>query len=279
MKRIKQGFELLRQSWSVLKADPEMIVVGVIGTLLFVAIMVGFYAVGLPRPAAADNPLQRLLALIPMAVVMSVFGTLVSATMVSAGCIRLGGGDPTIRQSLAVVARKLPKLLGWSLFAATIGVLIRLASERLPFAARFVTLLGGVAFQLAAVLVVPVLLFEDRTVPGSLKRSAELFKERWGEEATAFGGIGLATLVVFFPIVFVGMIVMMLSPIVGVIVIGLGILALLGTSISLSGVFTAVLYRYATAGEAPAGFSESAIQGSFPKSATKKKIRRWFRRS
>ena len=277
MKRIRQRFDLLQQSWIVLKADPEMILIAIGGMVLSVGVFVLFFILGL-APDGESRSAGDIVAWIPVLFVSAVVGNFTTAAMVAAACIRMGGNDPTIGDALRIAGRNLPKILGWSFFVMTVGVVLRLLTERLPFAGRLVTFLGGVAFHLATILVVPVLLFEDKGVVDSVKRSAHLFKERWGESATAVGGVGLATLVAFLPIVLVGALLVPLAPLAGAIVIVLGFLLVLGVSASLSGIFTAVLYRFATSGDAPPGFSASALQASFPESKTQK-LKAFFKRS
>jgi hypothetical protein len=239
--------------------------------VLSVGVFVLFFILGL-APDGESRSAGDIVMWIPVLFVSAVVGNFTTAAMVGAACIRLGGGDPTLGDALRVAARNLPKILGWSLFVMTVGVLLRLISERLPFAGRLVAFFGGVAFHLATILVVPVLLFENKGVVDSAKRSAQLFKERWGESASAVGGIGLVTLVMFVPILLVGSLLIPIAPLAGAIVIVLGFLLLLGTTTSLNGIFTAVLYRYATTGEAPPGFSASSLQGSFPESKTENRV-------
>jgi Family of unknown function (DUF6159) len=278
MRRIRQGFDLLQQSWNVLKADPEMILVAVAGLVVSVGVFVLFFIFGI-APDGDPSSFGDILAWIPIVFVGAVVGNFVAAAMVGAACIRMGGGDPTIADAVRIAWRNMPKILGWSVFVTTVGVILRLVSERIPFGGRLVAILGGVAFHLASILVVPVLLFEDKGVVDSFKRSAELFKEKWGESATGVGGVGLATLVMFIPIVVVGALLLPLSPLAGAIVLVLGGLLLVGLSTSLNGIFTAALYRYATSGEAPPGFSRDALEGSFPESKTKKRFSGFLKRA
>src|SRR6266498_2493894 len=91
--------------------------------------------------------------------------------------------------------------------------------------------------------VVPVLLFEPVGVGQGLKRSAQLFKQRWGEQFTGTVGIGLAMFLIAIPIVAVALALGAVTPWLGIAVgvLGLGLLAAVGSA--LSGVFNAALYR------------------------------------
>jgi uncharacterized membrane protein YgcG len=111
--------------------------------------------------------------------------------------------------------------------------------------------------------VVPVLLFESVGVGGSIKRSAEIFRQRWGEQFIGQATIGLAFFLISIPIVLVGGLLSAAVPIVGVPLLLIAIGMLIAVAAACSGVFNAALYRYATTGEASGAFSLEDMNSSF----------------
>src|SRR5688500_10091602 len=112
MKRIRQGFDLLQQSWNVLKADPEMILVAVAGLVVSLGGCVPFVSFG----SAADGGPSRfgdILAWIPIVFFGAVVGKFVAAAMLAAACIRMVGGDPTSADAVRIAWKNMPKILGW----------------------------------------------------------------------------------------------------------------------------------------------------------------------
>jgi hypothetical protein len=124
----------------------------------------------------------------------------------------------------------------------------------------------GVAWSLLTFFVVPVLLYEPLGVGASIKRSASIFKQKWGEQVVGNATIGLAMFLVGVALALalggLAFAVPGLAPVAIVIgVLAMLVLAALGSV--LTGVFNAALYRYATTGEAGGTFSEQDLAGSF----------------
>jgi hypothetical protein len=97
----------------------------------------------------------------------------------------------------------------------------------------------------------------------SIKRSASIFKERWGEQFVGNATIGLAIFVISIPIVLVGGLLAAAAPVIGIPVLVVAIGALMAIGAACSGVFNAALYRYATTGESSGAFDESDLNASF----------------
>jgi hypothetical protein len=111
--------------------------------------------------------------------------------------------------------------------------------------------------------VVPVLLFEPVGVGQSIKRSASIFRQRWGEQFIGQATIGLAFFLLSIPVVAVGVLVSVAVPVVGLPLLIVAVGALMAVAAACSGVFNAALYRYATTGEASGAFTLDDMNSSF----------------
>jgi Family of unknown function (DUF6159) len=111
--------------------------------------------------------------------------------------------------------------------------------------------------------VVPVLLYEPVGVGDGIKRSASLFRQRWGETFVGNGAIGLVIFVASLAVLVVAVPLAVALPALGITlgVLGVGALAAIGAACT--GVFNAALYRYATTGEASGAFTVEDLQASF----------------
>ena len=69
-----------------------------------------------------------------------------------------------------------------ALLSATVGILLRMSEARTSWLWRLVGGWIGLAWTLASYFVVPVLAAEDVGPAEALQRSADLFRETWGEE-------------------------------------------------------------------------------------------------
>jgi cytochrome c biogenesis protein CcdA len=180
------------------------------------------------------------------------------------GCanIKLSGKQPTVGAGFRIALGHLGRIAAWALVAASVGMLLGSLRDRnnklLSVAAAGLNL----AWSLITYLIVPVLLFEDRSVFSSLHRSEELFRSHWGEQVAGSFGFGLLSTVLSIPAIIVALACWRLDPVAGIILGAVYLLILATVTSAVRGVFTVALYRYATAGAPPAGFSADVIDGA-----------------
>jgi len=115
----------------------------------------------------------------------------------------------------------------------------------------------------------PVIAIEGTGAFGTLKRSASLFRERWGQQITGNIAIGGAVaLLGFLPagiLVAVGIAVWPSASFIGALLVVIGAIGLaisLLVSQALSGIFGVALYRYALDGEAVGGFTAEELESA-----------------
>jgi hypothetical protein len=267
MGRISRGFRLVRASWEVLKADRELLILPVI-SFIGIALVAGslFAAIWTTNPDLQNQ--QQLgageyAALAVLYFFSYLIGIFFNAAVVAAASIRLQGGDPTVKDGLRAAWSKIGRIVQWAALAATVGLILRTLEQKAGFLGRIVIAIVGAAWSAITFFVVPVLLFEEEEALGAVKRSATLFKQRWGEQFVGNATIVLAIFIVAIPIVMVAYILTTVSVVFGIAVGVLAIGALAAIGSALSGVFNAALYRYATSGETSGAFSESDLQGAF----------------
>jgi hypothetical protein len=209
--------------------------------------------------------------------------TFANAAVVGATCQRLRGEDPTIGSALRAAWERRGRLVVWAVLGGLIGVILQAVLERLKLGGRIAMWTIGLAWQLAITFVIPVLMFEDTTVPGAVRRSASLFKERWGPSVRGQGAIYAAMIVVILPVTIVLSILTVVlaaaapSPVaIGVLVtVWVGVfIAMIGITTTLDGVFKTVLYHYAVTGDAVQPFGADDLAATYrPKTR-----RHWFRK-
>ena len=266
MERVERAFRLLRASWEVLKKDRELIVLPVVSGVITLVVAGSFVAAawGTGGIRSGQNPSALsylLLALFYFCAYL--VGIFFNAAVVAAAMIRLKGGDPTLADGLRAARAKLGPIVAWAAIAATVGMILRALEEKAGIIGRIVISIVGVAWSAVTFFVVPVILFEDAGATDAVKRSAGIFKQRWGETLVGTGGIGLAVVVLSIPVIVVAVIIGVLSVPLGFLVGIVGISGLVAIGATMSGIFNAALYRFATTGEAAPPFEASDLQGSF----------------
>jgi hypothetical protein len=277
MRRVKDGFRLMGQSWKVIRREPGLVGVIAIGMVASLAGMAVLYLLAFRRmPEVEDFRWPGVLWLYPIFIVAGIPGTIAVGTVIATSMQSIEGEDASIRAGFTLTLSKLPRLIGWSLIASVVGILIQLVAEKLKMGGRIAALLAGVSWAVATMLVVPVLLFEDRGPFDALKRSGSLVKERWGEGVAGYGSISLAMAVMMVPLVLGGSVLVAVDLALGVVALAVVALVMVFVTNAMVGVFGAALYRFATAGVAGGPFGTSQLETTF---VTKRERERPARRA
>ncbi|MDA1266577.1 MAG: DUF6159 family protein, partial [Planctomycetota bacterium] len=256
-----------KQSYGVLMKDKELMLLPLLSTLAMLVVAASFFfGLGLHDDGAwsDDDPVIKVGGFAFYLVTYAV-GIFFQAAVIAGASERLSGGDPTLGSSIAAAARRLPAILAWSVVAATVGLVIRSVQERSELVGRIVMGLLGAVWSLAVFFMVPVLIMERESLPGSFKRSWALFKQTWGEMFVGNIGFGLLGFLLALPILAVALLLFLATDLAWVAIVfgvlGVGVLSLFLST--LQGVWVASLYRYATAGEVPDGFDQDLLQAAF----------------
>lgn len=261
--KFTRSWGLMKASAAVLREERSLLVFPLLSSLATVLVMATFALPVFALKLFTDgvNVLGVVLMLLFYFCQYSVI-IFFNSALVGAATIRLDGGNPSVSDGLNIARSKLPTILGYAAIAATVGVLLQSLRNRDNILVRLIGSGLGVAWTLATFLVVPVLVNRDIGPIDALKESAALLKRTWGENAIGQLGMGA----VFSVLVIALMLLTLLLAVpawqvqpalaIGVIVLGVAGMVLLGVVQSaLSGIYSAALYRYATHGDAPAGFA------------------------
>jgi hypothetical protein len=276
--KMQNSWALIKASAGVLRADKELIIFPIlssIGVLLVTAsfafplFLTGFFN-ALIEGEGQSQVLSYLFGfgfyLVQYTVIIFANSALIGAAM-----IRLRGGDPTVGDGFRIAMKHIGSILGYALISATVGMILRLISEKLDFVGEVISSIFGLAWSLASYLVVPVLVLEDVGPIEAVKRSTNLLKKTWGEQIVGNFGMGviftLLALMVFLasvPVMIVAISiesVMLIIATVAFFVLTLVFLGLINST--LKGIYVAAVYRYAAEGEASGFFSEEMVREAF----------------
>ncbi|MBL8165080.1 MAG: glycerophosphoryl diester phosphodiesterase membrane domain-containing protein [Anaerolineae bacterium] len=274
---IERSWRLVKASYNVLQSDRELLVYPVVSFIGSILVVITFF---LPMLVAGlFDGLTRgdslgIASIVIMFLFYLVMYTVVifsNTALVGGAMIRLNGGDPTLADGFKIARDRFPKIVGYALVSATVGMILRAVSERGGLVGQIIIGIIGFVWSIATFLVVPVLVVEDIGPIDAVKRSAELLKRTWGEQITANFGFSAVFGLISFGIIMLGIVLMAffgsLQATALVLLAGLGmVLALIAVGLlssTLSGIYQAALYRYATEGVVPEGFSDDMIQGAF----------------
>lgn len=272
--RIERSWGLIKASAEVLRSDKELLVFPMLsgGASLLLMLSFALPLLGARVFAASGEPsLAMLVAGFAFYFSQYFITIFFNAALVAAAMVRLQGGDPTVRDGLRAAWERLGAIAGYAAFAATVGMALRVAEERVGVLGRMVLSLLGVAWTVATYLVVPVLVTRGFGPVAAVRESASLFKRTWGENLIGNGGIGVVFGIGNALLIGVGVLTVIAAAGAGLpslaIALALGFVLLLVLSVlvqsALGGVYSAVLYRYAAVGNAPSGFDQALLSGAF----------------
>jgi MFS family permease len=274
--KIGNSWALIKASAAVLRADKELIIfpiVSAIGVLVVTAsfalpmILAGFF------DALFEGRSQAFGFVVGFAFYIVQYFVIIFANtaLVGAALIRLRGGDPTVGDGLRIAMKHVGAILGYALISATVGMILRWLSERGKTLGRIASSIGGLAWNLATYLVVPVLVVEGVGPMEAIKRSANLLKKTWGEQIAGNFSIGLIFGLLTVLVILLGIptfiwVVSTNSPALIALTALLFVLVFVFVGLinsTLNGIYVAAVYRYAAEGEASGFFSEEMVRGAF----------------
>ncbi|HXF11182.1 MAG TPA: DUF6159 family protein [Desulfuromonadaceae bacterium] len=106
----------------------------------------------------------------------------------------LKGDSVSISRGLKFAVTRWKAILMWTLFAGIVGLIIKQIEERLGLVGRIIGRLIGIAWSVAAVFVIPLIVQEETSNPLTmLKNSAGILRRTWGESLIGFVGIRLVS--------------------------------------------------------------------------------------
>lgn len=274
MGRIRQGWELTKKSWAVLRSDPTLLrfpLFGGIATVFFAILVVGPGLYLFEEDQAGIGIPVAIIGLYILALVGYFFSVGLAAT-----ANRLFQGQSAeFSDGIADARARLPQIAGWALLALTVGLILNFIAERVP-AGGLIARLLDVAWSLITFLAVPVIAIEGTGPVATFKRSGALFRERWGQQITGNVAIGgLVFLLGFLPgaaLIAGGVLLYGSTAVAGGVLIGLGVIVVMVALLvghALSGIFGVALYHYAAEGRALGGFTDAELESAVkPKGGT-----------
>lgn len=272
---IRRSYQIFRQSLTILSKDKEILVfpflsgiftILAFATMVFSGLTSGFFQ----HLQSVDGSLEGNIlgyALLFVWYFISWFIVIFfNVAVIHCAKMRLDGADPTIADGFRAAAQHLGRIAMWALISATVGLILRVVAERGKWVGKLVAMVVGGAWSLVTYFIVPVMIFENRSLRDSIRQSTALIKKTWGETLVAAGGIGAFTMLLAIPALALPILGMFISGTAAV--IGLGVMVLYWIVLSvissaLSSIFRTGLYLYAAEGRTPPGYSPEFVQHAF----------------
>jgi Family of unknown function (DUF6159) len=268
MKRIKRGWTLTKKSWGLLNSHRELVRFPLYGGIA--TIILGLVTLG-PGAFALDKHSYGIgVPLVVIGIyVLSVIGIYFSVGLAACADRIFREESGTFADGIAVANSRFGAICGWAALSTAVSLIIGLIENQGGALGDIAGRLIGTAWSLVTFLSVPVIAIEGTGPLDTLKRSASLFRERWGQQITGNLVIGgVVFLFGFLPGIALIVVGVVIWPSVGIaggtlVVIGaLVICVALLISKALSGIFGVALYRYALDGQVVGGFTQEDLESA-----------------
>ena len=267
MSKIRRGWELTKKSWGVLRAHPDLFRFPVYSAIATVPLAVLTLGPGLYF--IEEDELAAAIPLIAVGILILTFISVYFSVGLAAAADKIFRGEQaTVSDGLAVARANVGPIAGWAAFSAIVGTALS-ALESQGTLGQIVGRILDIGWSLVTFLAVPVIAIEGTGPLETLKRSATLFKSRWGQQITgniAIGGIvAIALILPAALMIGIGVAIWTSSGPAGAVLIMIGaIIFLIGMIIqkAMGGIFGVALYHYAAEGEAMGGFTAAELDSA-----------------
>lgn len=272
--RMRRGWELTKKSWGVIRSHPGLAKLPFTGGAI--AMVVGL-VFGIPGVAliASDSTAAMVVGIVLVAVggYLASFAIIYfNVALAAAADQALRGETPDLPAARGVARSRIGVIAEWAFVSAVVSLLLSIIRDRAGVLGNIGAAIGGAIWSLVTFLVVPVLAFENIGPIDAIKRSARLFRERWGQQVTGnvvIGGIAGLAMFVGVILVVAGAAIALAgsagSAVIGGVILAVGIVVAVGAAVfagATRGVFGVALYRFVAEDQAVGPFTASELEGA-----------------
>lgn len=253
--KMANGWKICKISFNVLKANKSLIVFPIFsGISLFV--ILGLFIGGLISFTGFENLDANLDSIIEGDNLALRYGliflcylvnytVIVFFNMALIHCAKLyfEGEEVSVAKGIQFSMSRIGTILSWALFAATVGLVLKMIQDNLGWIGKMIISLIGFAWTVATFFSVPVLAYENVTPWDAVKRSAEIMKEKWGESLGATFSLGLIQFAAILLVIISAGLIGSVNQYVGMAIGILGVISIVIIFNALNSIFVSAVYN------------------------------------
>lgn len=277
--KFKASKMIVKESWAVLKQDKEIMlfpiassISTVVASVLLCAIFY-FVTLGGSLDGLRGQNLEQFndifvygTLLIYYAVMFFIVNFFQAGLFIIVQA-RFSGQNLSFNDGIRGAMKYSGKIFYWSLISATVGVVLKIISDKSRFVGKIVSAVLGATWNILTYFSLPALIIGNVSVKDSFKESASIIRKTWGESIIVNFGVALFFSLIIFLVfaVAIGTFVLIPKPLIAIsmiifVIISLVIISVVSTT--LSSVFKLALFNYARTGQVPQGFTEALVKGA-----------------
>lgn len=249
--RLGNGWNIGITSLKVLRANKQLIIFPILSGISLILILGSFFTIllagagwNIDEVKDPDQGVGHYLYIFVYYLVNYFVVVFFNMALVHCTHLYFKGEEVSIEAGIRFSMSRIGAIFAWSMFAATIGLVLRILSENLGWIGKIIIGLIGIVWSIATFFVVPVIAYENVGPIDAFKRSANMMRQKWGERIGAGFSFGLLALVGFL-IFGVGffLVGMIFNPIAGVVLALLGILLVSAVVSAARTIFISAVYH------------------------------------
>lgn len=286
MGRIKKGWQLTKKAWGVVRENPGLVKLPITGGILAAISFIIFGVPGAVIIGLTENGSSATLGYVGGGILLAIGGYLASFFVIyynvalAASADMAFRGQPADNKAGVAVARQRRGVIAqWALVAVIVSMIFNMIRDRGGLIGQVAAGLGAAIWGLITFLIAPVLAFEGLGPVDAIKRSAGMFKDKWGQQIVGNLAIGLITGIAAVLAIVVAVAgafaIASGNPAAavaggGLVIVGIvGVIAAAVVSGAVRGVFGVALYRYIAEGEVVGPFTAAEFEDSVRPSKSK----------
>ncbi len=252
----------------MLREDPELLVFPAVAMALTLLLGALSFALSISHGGGSRDTrdvifVASLIAGYPITFVSLYCGVALAAVLAG----RLDGEPTTTRDGWTAARERIGIIAAWTLMVCTVGAALRLIERYVPLGGRIVAAIADLSWTLATMLAVPVLAYESLGPVEVLRRSARIFRQRWGVQLGGIVGISVASVFLYLPFIvllFAGVTSAGATGVALTVLGGAGLFGAIAVQSAMDQIFRVFVYRSAVGLDTSAGpFSQSDLQAPF----------------
>lgn len=272
MKRISNTWNLIKSSFRVLMEDKRMLLFPIFSGICTLAIIASFFIPAFVTgviPFIGDPEQMSNTALYVSVFIFYFINYFIvlffNSSAIAYAIDLMRGGSPSLGAAFQKVQSRIVPLLGWTLIASTIGLILNTIENQSDKIGRIVIAFLGLSWTVISFLVLPILIVEGKGPITSLKESVRMVKDVWAEQLVGHFSFGLLFGLILIPVALLSFAVMSME---GIFMwAGLGLLISAGIAMGilqwvLQSIFMGAVYLYVREHKVPDSFTLSQIDSA-----------------
>jgi hypothetical protein len=269
-KRLSNGWEIAKMSFRTINENRTLLLFPLISTISLILVLMTFFGgtfliagdtIDTLMEGAFSGEVLAYALIFTYYLINYFIIVFFNAALIHCSTQIFDGKQTSLGDGISYATSKIGKIFAWAVVSATVGTILQAISNQGRIGEFVASLIGG-AWSILTFFVVPIAIYEEKDVFGSIKESLRIMKAKWGESLGGNFSFGIIRLIGILAGVGIFMLLQSINPIIGAVIAGIVIIGTLTITAAAKTVFVAAVYNRVN--DKNTGLFESdTLDGSF----------------